>query len=855
MPCPVPRLAVAGLFATVGLLAFALQTSPVRAQTPRRTKAGARLPITAPKPSALTSLSIEPGALQMMGPRSVAHFVVMAHYADGSVADVTDTALPALSSKAAVLSALATLRPVTDGAGTLTARFGGKSAAAKVTVQDSAGAAPVSFNNEVEPILTRYGCNQGSCHGAQYGKGGYKLSLAGFDPDLDYMNTVRQAKGRRISLAEPDRSLLLLKPALLVPHGGGRRLERGTPDYQVLRQWLRDGTPGPIAKEPQVAKIAVVPTERILPKVGEKQRLIVRATYTDGTSRDVTDQTRLNTLNDAIASCTPEGLVTSIGKGQTAIMVRYGGQATVATMIVPFMPVKAQNAVSSIAGLTGSARIDALVTRKQRAIGLIPSPICDDRTFLRRVSFDLTGTPPTSERIKTFLADHSSDKREKLVDELLASPEYADFWTLKWGDLLRSNRQNLGDKGMWSFTNWIHTQFEQNSPIDRFVHELITAQGSTFTTGPSNYYRVANNPQDLAETTSQLFLGVRLQCTRCHHHPFEKWSQTDYYQFAAFFARVGLKGSTDFGVFGNENVVKVQDGGEVGHPKTGARMYPTPLGVTLANLPDGKLPDPDLAGDRRLALADWLTAGDNRLFARNIANRYWGYLFTRGIVNPIDDQRVTNPPTNPELLDALADELVGGKFDLKHLLRVLCTTQTYQRSSEATKQNYKDDTFFTHYLPKRLGAESMLDALDFACGTREKFNQLPLGTRAIQLPDPQVNSDFLDTFGRPQRVIACECERTSEPNLSQTLKLMNGDKLNGKVTDSNGRLAKMINAKATNDAILNDLYVATLGRPPRQAERRLVMTALAFTSPNDRKSVFEDVLVTLLNSKEFLFNH
>ncbi len=854
MPCSVFRLASAGLLTTASLLLIALTTAPARAQTTRHSLASVHRTTVIAKPRVLTNLSIEPPALQLTGPRSVAHFLVLAHYADASVADVTSSAVPTLSKQTAQLSGVATLRPIKDGVATLQVRFGGKTAVAGLTVQDSAKSTPVSFNNEIVPILTRYGCNQGSCHGAQYGKGGYKLSLAGFDTDLDYMNTVRQMKGRRISLADPALSLLLLKPALLVPHGGGRRLERGTPDYKVMLQWLRDGTPGPNAKEPQVSNIAVFPSERILPVAGEKQRLVVRATYSDGSLRDVTDQTRLNTLNDAIASCTPEGLITSVGKGQTAIMVRYGGQATVATMIVPFTPVKAQPPIS-VAGLTGSARIDALVAKKQHAVGLVPSPICDDRTFIRRVSFDLTGTPPTPEHIAAFLANNSSDKREKLVDDLLTSPEYADFWTLKWGDLLRSNRQNLGDKGMWSFTNWIHTQFVQNKPIDQFVHELILAQGSTFTTGPSNYYRVASNPQDLAETTSQLFLGVRLQCTRCHHHPFEKWSQTDYYQFAAFFARVGLKSSTDFGIFGNENVVKIQNGGEVGHPKTGATMYPTPLGVTLAKLPDGKMPSPDANGDRRRALADWLTAKDNRLFARNLVNRYWGYLFTRGLVNPIDDQRVTNPPTNPELLDALADELIAANFDLKHLLRLLCTTQTYQRSSEGTKQNFKDDTFFTHYLPKRLGAESMLDAMDFACGTQEKFNQLPMGTRAIQLPDPQVNSDFLDTFGRPQRLIACECERTAEPNLSQTLKLMNGDKVNNKVTDGNGRLAKMINAKATNDAILNDMYVASLGRPPRQDERRLVMATLAFTATKDRKSVFEDVLVTLLNSKEFLFNH
>jgi hypothetical protein len=499
--------------------------------------------------------------------------------------------------------------------------------------------------------------------------------------------------------------------------------------------------------------------------------------------------------------------------------------------------------------------IDALVTRKQMQLGLKASPICDDHTFIRRVCFDLIGTAPTQKEIDAFIADNRADKRSHLVDSLLERPEYADYWELKWGDLLRSNRPALGVKGMWSFSNWIHEQLRSNKPADAFVRDLIMAQGSTFTSGPSNYYRVASTPQDLAETTSQVFLGVRLQCAKCHHHPFEKWSQADYYQFAAFFARIGLKDSPDFGLFGDEKVVKINDGGEVNHPKTGAVMRPTPLGLQLAVSTTTKAPDPDADGDRRRALADWLTSKDNRLFARNLANRYWGYMFGKGIVNPIDDQRVTNPPTNPALLDALADDLVKSGYDLKHLLRTICTTRTYQRSSAATLASSKDELFFTHYMPRRLPAEALLDAIDSACGTREKYNQLPAGTRAIQLPDPSVNSDFLDVFGRPQRLIACECERENEPNLSQTLRLMNGDTVNRKVGEDDGRLAKMIKDKESDVTILNRIYESTLARPPRLAERQSVMGVLAFTPDRDRKAVFEDVMVTLINSKEFLFNH
>jgi hypothetical protein len=856
------RLSAAGVFASATVLALVLSLCLSWAQPPSRRALPSSRPSFAKKtpqahaaPVKITALTVQPAAVQLNGPRAEAHFVVLAALSDGATQEITDRATRKVAaSTVAQFRDDGALHPVKDGITAVQFAYAGRTATARVTVKDAAKLVPISFNNEIVPILTRIGCNQGSCHGAQYGKGGFKLSLAGFDADLDFTNTVKQAKGRRVSTADPEHSLLLLKPTMAVPHGGGRRLEPGSQDCKTLTQWLRDGAPAPDPADPQVTKIEVFPSERILPKEGDRQRLVVRATYTDGTTRDVTRWARLNTLNDAIASCTPEGVVTAIGRGQTAIMVRYSGQATVANMLVPFAlrPSLAQSGKTGKGGASAGV-IDALVSRKQRQLGLTPSPLCDDATFARRVSIDLIGTSPTPQEITAFTADRSPDRRARLVDALLARPEYADYWSLKWGDLLRNNRAALGPKGMWSFSSWIHTQLQQNRPVDAFVRDLILAQGSTYTNGPSNYYRVASNPQDLAETTSQVFLGVRLQCARCHHHPFEKWSQTDYYQFAAFFARVGIKGSNDFGIFGNEQVVRINGGGEVGHPKTGKRMYPTPLGVQLASLPEDKRPDPDAGGDRRRALAEWLTGKDNRLFARNLANRYWGYLFGKGIVNPIDDMRVTNPPTNPELLDALAGELIRSNYDLKHLLRVICTSQTYQRSSEATPQNGRDDVFFTHYLPKHLPAESLLDAIDFACGTHEKFPELPPGTRAIQLPDPSVGSDFLDTFGRPQRLIACECERVSEPNLSQTLRMMNGELVNRKVSDGNGRIAKLIAAKKPDETILKELYMVTLGRLPRQMERNMTLGVLAF-SP-DRRHVFEDVLITLLNSKEFQFNH
>ncbi|HEV2473774.1 MAG TPA: DUF1549 domain-containing protein, partial [Chthonomonadales bacterium] len=801
----------------------------------------------------ITSLTVAPSSIALRGPRDQAIALVLAHLPNGQIEDVTSRA--SWSASAPVVRRFGeALVPVKDGSAIVAFSYEGRKAAARVTVTGAHAAEPISFANEIIPALTRAGCNQGACHGSQFGKAGFKLSLAGFDPYLDYTDIVKQARGRRINIADPTRSLILLKPTMSVPHGGGRRLVLGSPDYNLIVQWLKEGAPGPHHKDAVVTGVEVTPAERVMAARGDSQQLEVRAQYSDGVTRDVTNEALISSLNDSVASCTPDGLVKATGPGQTAIMVRYMGQAAVSTVLLRYP--RSGNAASLAAAshATGaSATIDALVARKQTELGLSPSCLCSDRTFIRRVSFDLIGTAPTPEQISQFVANRSPDKRAKLIDSLLDRPSYADFWTLKWGDLLRSNRASLGVKGMWSFTNWIHGQFAKNRPIDKFVKDMILSEGSGFTNGPANFYRVATNPQDLAETTSQVFLGVRLQCARCHHHPYEKWSQDDYYRFAAFFARVGVKGSNDFGIFGNDQIVRINDNGEVNNPATGAVMPPTPLGVRLASYTGTTAPSPDADGDRRITLANWLVSPDNRLFARNIANRYWGYMFGKGIVNPIDDERVTNPPSNPELLDFLADQLVKSGFDLKHLLRIICNSETYQRSSRATLQNCRDDTFFTHYLPKRLPAETLLDAIDSACGTREQFPDLPLGTRAIQLPDPAVSSDFLDMFGRPQRLIACECERGSDTNLSQTLRLMNGDLVNRKVAQSGGRVTRDVAKGEPDGAIIDDLYEASLGRPARPRERNIILGLVAF-SPH-RKHVYEDVLLTLLNSKEFLFNH
>ncbi|MDE2125566.1 MAG: DUF1549 domain-containing protein [Armatimonadetes bacterium] len=802
--------------------------------------------------SAILSITAVPATIALTGPRADAHYIVMARLGTGALLDVTSRARPLFQGKAVAGISSTTaglLTPIRDGVSTLVLKLGAHTAHVRVTVTGATANTPVSFSNEVEPVLTRIGCNQGACHGAQFGQSGFKLSLFGTDHYLDYDSITRQARGRRVSLTQPDQSLILLKPTMTVPHGGGRRLIPGSSDYKLVAQWIREGAPPPLPTDPDVESLTVLPAQRLFTLPMQQQHLVVLARYTDGTVRDVTDQAVFTSLNDAIASCSPSAVVTAAGRGQTAVMVRYGGQAAVTTCMLPY----SSSRIAARQTFPPDDFIDRLAAQKQAELGLVPSPLCSDRTFIRRVSFDLIGTAPRQSEVAAFVADPRPDKRSRLIDSLLRRPEYADYWVVKWGDLLRCNRTTLGVKGMWSFHNWIHRQLAKNVPMDQFVRSMLLAQGSTYTDGPANFYRVSTDPESCAETTSQVFLGVRLQCARCHHHPFEKWSQDDYYQFSAFFARVGRKGSADFGIFGNDQVIKVDDHGQVRNPADGKVMEPEALGVVTAALPDGKMPDPDSGGDRRVALANWVTSPTNPLLARNLANRYWAYMMGQGLVNPIDDQRTTNPPSNPALLNALAGYLVSHNFNIKALLRVICNSEAYQRSSQATVANSGDSTFYTHYVPKRLPAEPLLDAVDYACGSTEHFPTLPSGMRAIDLPDPNISSDFLDVFGRPQRVIACECERNVDPNLSQALTLMNGDVVNRKVEARNGRIPGLIREGASDNDILNQLYQAALARPPTARERDIALGFVAF-SP-DRQGVFQDILLSLLNSKEFLFNH
>lgn len=794
----------------------------------------------APPTAALKALTVYPPSIELDGPRVVQRLIVLGEYADGRRWDLTRQAtLVSSAPTVARVEVPAAVAAAGDGTATLTVQAGGKSATVPVSVRNARAERPVSFVREVVPVLTKTGCNQGACHGAQHGRGGFKLSLLGFDPAFDHAQIVQSAEGRRVVLSDPERSILLAKPALVMEHGGGERLKVHSREYDILRRWLEDGAPEPEAKPPVVSALEVWPARRVLVP-GESQQLLVQAVWSDGQREDVTATAQYDSLNDGIAGVTPDGLVTAKERGETAVMVRFAGQATVAQVTLPYAA-----PTTAAVPFPPNNFIDEKLAAKWRDLGLTPSPLCSDEEFFRRIHLDVIGTLPTPPEIKAFLADKSPDKRTKAIDKVLDRPEFVDFWALKWGDLLRINRDQLEEKGMWSFANWVRAALRDGKPVDEFVRDIITAEGSTFTEGPANFYRLSRDPLDWSETATQVFLGVRLQCAKCHHHPFEKWSQDDYYGMAAFFVRLRTKNSQEFGLFGRETVVFLQPTGEQTHPRKGGVVKPHPL--------DG--PDMEDPFDRRRRLAEWMTAKENPFFARNMVNRFWGYLMGRGLVEPLDDMRATNPPSNPELLDALAQHFIDVKFDLKSLLRTVLRSRAYQLSAKATPANAVDaaNVHYTRYTVKRLTAEQLADALDFATGTREKYQGLPLGTRAVQLPDTRVRSYLMDVFGRPARQITCECERTMQPNIAQALHLLNGDFLNRKIAAPTGRIEAALKAKKPIPEIVEELYLVTLSRPPQPGEVVKAQDWIA-QAPTPREGL-QDLLWVLLNRSDFLFNH
>jgi hypothetical protein len=793
------------------------------------------------------ALSIEPAAFVLEGGEARQRLAVVAVMtaAKGKVdpaSPTTDCTLTAkyLSSAPGVASVSADgiVTPHADGTATIEARALGGMARAQVTVDRYAQPRAISFRNQIVPIFSRYGCNSGGCHGKATGQNGFKLSLLGFDPQFDYGALVKEARGRRVFPAAPEQSLLLLKASASVPHGGGLRIKRDSAEYSLLRRWIEQGALPGSADDPQLVSIKVWPQSAVMARHAQ-QRVIVTAEYSDGHKRDVTHEAQFKSNAPQVAGVDDEGAVTTDdGTGDTAVMARYLGHVDVCRIMVPLA-----SAGGRRPKLPPGNYVDRLVEAKWKQLKLAPSPLCDDATFLRRLFLDTIGTLPTPEEVREFLADTNPQKRAAWIDRVLARNEYADFWTAKWGELLRNKRRTgrEAQRGTYAFHAWIRNAFASNMPYDRFVRGIVAAQGTVDQHPPVIWYREVRNLVHQTNDTAQLFLGTRINCAQCHHHPYEKWSQDDYYQFQAFFARLGRKS----GESAAEPAIYVRPDGEVFQPVTRQLMQPRGLDGPPVVVGDDE--------DRRQKLVDWMAEPSNPMFAAAICNRYWAHFLGRGLVEPLDDMRVTNPPSNPPLVAALAEDLVKHHFDLKHLVRTILNSTTYQLASDPTPDNIDDEQNYARAYPRRVMAEVILDAVSQVTGTVENFGGLPKGTRAIQLPDESIGSYFLDVFGRPQRETACECERPREANLAQALHMLNSVELQSKVSDGNGRIAQLVKDKKPSDEVIDELYLAALSRYPRGDERRTVLAYVAAQS--NPRLAWEDLVWAMVNTKEFLFNH
>ena len=734
--------------------------------------------------------------------------------------------------------------PTGDGTAIITASARGQMARASVTVEKFAAAHSWSFRNHVQSVLSKTGCNSGACHGAAAGKNGFKLSLRGYDPEADFFAITRQSRGRRVVADDPGRSLILTKPTGAIPHKGGVRFAENSFEYRVIAEWLAQGQTEPTAGDARIKRLEILPeSARLLP--GIEQQMIVRAHFTDGHSEDVTPWAKYTATNHTVCMVDDSGRIKVLGSGEGAVVAWYLAQNATATVTVPYtLPVAADV-------FTQARRanfIDDLVLDKLAALNIPPSPKSGDSEFLRRVYLDTIGLLPTVEEARAFLDDTDPDKRQKLIEQLLARPEFVDYWAYQWSDVLLLTGNRLRPQAIKTYYQWIRERVANNVPWDEFARGVILAKGSTFENGAANFYALHQDPQDMVETTSMAFLGMSIQCAHCHDHPNEKWTNDDYYGMVSLFARVRGKGwGGDFRGGDGNRVIFVDDQGEVLQPRTGRPRQPKPL--------DGEPISFDDPADRREHLARWLTSPQNPYFAKAIVNRVWANYLGKGLVEGVDDIRLTNPASNEKLFAKLAQELVHNKYDLKWLMRTILQSETYQRSHEILKENSADQRFYAHSYPRRLKAEVLLDAISQVTAVPTAFKDQPAGLRAMQLPDSSVGSYFLDTFGRPERLLTCTCERSDEPSMTQVLHLTNGKTIQEKIEAKDGRVTKFLETGTAASEIVETVYMAALSRRPAEAELTRLTTILSETPEAEKRQVIEDLFWSVLTSKEFLFQH
>ena len=801
-------------------------------------------------PGVLESLKIEPatqdGRLVIRGRDARQQVVVTGVYSSGQFRDQTIKAAYSATPEGIIeITSDGLITPVADGDATLRATVNGKEMTAVVHVEGVAQQIPINFKNQIVPIFTKLGCNSGGYHGKASGQNGFKLSLLGFYPEDDHEFLVKEARGRRLFPTAPADSLLVLKATGKSPHGGGKRMEEGSYEYRMLYRWIEQGMPYGSPEDAYVVGIECQPAHRLMDR-GADQQITVVAKYSDGSTEDVTRMALFEANDTEMAESTETGLIKTLDlAGEVAIMARYQGQVSTFRASIPLG--------ADTANIPAPANfVDEAVFAKLKMLGIPPSELCDDATYLRRVHIDITGTLPTDDEAKAFLADTSADKREKLVDRLLGTEAYADYFANKWNLVLRNKKRAADDlAGTYGFYRWIWQAVYENKPYNEFVRDIITATGDATINPATVWYREVDEVNEQVEDTAQLFLGTRIQCARCHHHPFEKWSQNDYYSLAAFFSTVGKKNVLEVGarngnfrdkqIFHNEKLALAQN------PRNKENLKPAGLGSDPYEIP--------VERDPRHYLADWMAREDNPFFAHSVVNRYWKHFFDRGIVEPEDDMRATNPPANPELLNSLASNFIRNGFDLKWLVRTICTSRTYQLSALPNDYNLKDKQNFSRYYPKRLTAEVLYDAFHQVTSTTQNYTGLPGGTKAVQLPDASVGPYFLKVFGQPQGDTACECERSQEANLAQSLHLLNSSEVQTKISSGSGR-AQLLSAdkERSHDDKVKELYRWAYSREPNADEMQI---ALAHIQKHEAapKTAYEDILWALINTKEFLFNH
>ncbi len=789
----------------------------------------------AQSPSPLTSLEVFPPDVNLETARDKQSFIVQAWFADGLSRDVTAEAKVAVANLAFARLEGNVLHPVADGATEMLVEWGGKSVKLPVKVTDAKADRPISFKLDIMPIFMRSGCNTGSCHGAARGKDGFRLSLFGFDPDGDHYRLTREINGRRVNLALPAESLMMEKAAGKVPHTGGQRIKEGDQYWKDMIRWHEAGVPLDPPTQATPISMEVFPKRAVLDGKGATQRLIVRAKYSDGTDRDVTDLARFLSNNDTSAPITDQGLVTADSRGEAFLMARF---ATF-TIGSPFV-ILPKGLKFDFPKVPENNYIDTLIHKKLSDLRIAPSELCTDEAFFRRVFLDVIGMLPTPEEYEKFMKNPASNKREALVDDLLGRKEFVELWVMKWAELLQIKSSNqVSYKSTLLYYNWLQDKISRNVPVNEWVQELLGASGGTFKNPATNYYQNETDILKVSENVAQVFMGMRIQCTQCHNHPFDRWTMNDYYGFAAFFSQIGRKGTDD----PREIIVFNSGGGEVTHPVTRQQMKPKFLGGI----------EPDVVGkDRRQIMGNWLASPENPYFATNLSNIVWSHFFGKGIIEEVDDVRVSNPPSNGELLAALGKKFTEYNYDFKKLVKDICISRTYQLSTVPNASNESDTRNFARQSVRRIRAETMLDIISQATETKNKFPGLPLGARAVQIADGNVSNYFLTTFGRASRESVCSCEVKLEPTLSQSLHMLNGDATTVRIR-SGTLVPKRLGEKKANEQIIEELYLRTLVRRPSLIEMDRLKAAL--NEEPDKARGLEDVFWALMNTREFMFNH